>query len=99
MPIRITVGLFPTVIRANATKVGKEFLTKKRPSRDVDLRTFIAVYTADQYLLGNPTEAKRALDYALAHGLLYTGKNYLGTPAGRNFVAVLMRDLRKWGYR
>jgi hypothetical protein len=89
---------FPAVIRANAKQVGKEFLTRKKASRDVDLRTFVAVYVADQYLLGNPAEATRALDYALAHGLLYTGKSSFGTPAGRNFVVVLMRDLRKWGY-
>jgi subtilisin-like proprotein convertase family protein len=89
---------FPAVIRRNAAQVGKEFLTRKSPSNDVDLRTFVAVYVADQYLLGRPAEAKRALDYALAHGLLYGGKQYLGSPAGRNFVAVLMRDLRSWGY-
>jgi hypothetical protein len=48
---------FPAVIRANAKKVGREFLTRKRPSRVVDVRTFIAVYVADQYLLGDPAEA------------------------------------------
>src|SRR5262249_35425721 len=89
---------FPAVIRRNAALVGKEFLTKKRPAAAVDLRTYVAVYAADQYLLGNPAEANRALDYALAHRLLYGGKQYLGTPAGQNFVTVLMRDLRKWGY-
>jgi subtilisin-like proprotein convertase family protein len=89
---------FPAVIRRNAARVGKEFLTKQRPPSDEDLRTFVAVYVADQYLLGRPAEAKRALDYALAHGLLYRGRNYLGAPAGANFVRVLMRDLRKWGY-
>jgi hypothetical protein len=86
------------VIWRNAAQVGKAFLTKKRAPTDEDLRTFVAVYVADQYLLGRPAEAKRALDYELAHGLLYTGRNYLGTPAGANFVTVLMRDLRKWGY-
>lgn len=89
---------FPAEIRRSAAQVGKEFLTRKRPPKDIDLRAFVAVYVADQYLLGRPAEAKRALDYALAHGLLYSGRQYLGSPAGRNFVAVLMRDLRKWGY-
>jgi subtilisin-like proprotein convertase family protein len=89
---------FPAVIRRNAAQVGKEFLKRKRPPKDVDLRAFVAAYVADQYLLGQPSEAKRALDYALAHGLLYRGKEYLGWPAGRVFVTVLMRDLRKWGY-
>ena len=70
----------------------------KRPSKDVDLRTYVAVYVADQYLLGRPAEAKRALDYALDHGLLYQGKQYLGTPAGSALVAVLFRDLARWGY-
>jgi subtilisin-like proprotein convertase family protein len=89
---------FPAVIRKSAAAVGGEFLTKKRRPKDTDLRAYVAVYAADQYLLGRPAEAKRAVDYALAHGLLYTGRNYLGTPAGANFVTVLMRDLRKWGY-
>ena len=89
---------FPALIRRSAAMVGKEFLTIKRPSNDVDLRTYVAVYVADQYLLGRPAEAKRALDYALDHGLLYQGKQYLGTPAGSAFVAVLLRDLARWGY-
>jgi hypothetical protein len=89
---------FPAEIRSNAAKVGKEFLTKQRPPKDVDLRTYVAVYVADQYLLERPGEAKRALDYALGHGFLYSGSEYLGTPAGRSFIAVLMRDLRRWGY-
>jgi hypothetical protein len=89
---------FRAVIRRNAAQVGKEFLTKQRAPSDEDLRTFVAVYVADQYLLGRPAEAKRALVHALAHGLLHKGRTYLGTPAGTNFVAVLMRDLRNWGY-
>jgi subtilisin-like proprotein convertase family protein len=89
---------FPGVIRRSAAQVGKEFLTRKRAPTDEDLRTFVAVYVADQHLLGRAAEASRALDYALAHGLLYSGKEHLGSPAGRTFVAVLMRDLRKWGY-
>ena len=89
---------FPAEITRSAAQVGKEFLTKKRPPGEVDLRAFVAVYVADQYLLGRPAEGKRALDYALAHGFLYSGKEHLGTPAGRSFVTVLMRDLRKWGY-
>jgi subtilisin-like proprotein convertase family protein len=89
---------FPALVRRSAAMVGKEFLTKKRPSNDVDLRTYVAVYAADQYLLGRPAEAKRALDYALNHGLLYKGKQYLGSPAGSAFVALLSRDLAKWGY-
>ena len=90
---------FPPLIRRSAAMVGKEFLTMKRPSKAVDLRTYVAVYVADQYLLGRPAEAKRALDYALDHGLLYQGKQYLGTPAGSALVAVLLHDLARWGYR
>jgi hypothetical protein len=89
---------FPTEIRRNAARVGESFLKQKQPPKNTDLRTYVAVYVADQYLLGRPDEAKRALGYALAHGFLYSGKQHLGTPAGGNFVAVLMRDLRKWGY-
>ena len=66
--------------------------------QDFDARAYVAVYVADQYLLGRPDLAKKALDDALAKGILYRGKTYLGTPAGAAFVAALNGDLRKWGY-
>jgi hypothetical protein len=89
---------FPAEIRSNAAMVGKEFLPKQRPPKDIDLRSYVAVYVADQYLLGRPDEAKRALDYALAHGFLYGDAGLNVTPGGRKFIAALMRDLRAWGY-
>ena len=70
----------------------------KKAATGFDPRAFVAVYVADQYLLGRPDLAKKALDDALAKGILYRGKTYLGTPAGAAFVAQLNRDLRKWGY-
>jgi hypothetical protein len=88
---------FPQVIEKSAAELARSFL-KKRPARDVAVRAYVAAYVADQYLLDRPAEAKRALAYALAHGELHTGRSYLGTPAGERFVAVLMRDLRAWGY-
>lgn len=88
---------FPAVIRKQAAGLAKSIL-KIPPEKDFDARAYVAAYVADQYLLDRPDEAKRALDFALAHGELYTGKQYLGWPAGRTFVTVLLRDLRRWGY-
>jgi hypothetical protein len=88
---------FPKEIERSAAELAKSFL-KLPVEKDFDARSYVAAYVADQYLLGRPSEAKRALDFALAHGELYKGKTYLGLPAGRNFVAVLMKDLHGWGY-
>lgn len=88
---------FPGLIRRHAAGLAKSFL-KTPVEKDIDLRSYVAAYVADEYLLGRPDEAKRALDFALAHGELYTGKQHLGWPAGRSFITVLMRELRKWGY-
>jgi subtilisin-like proprotein convertase family protein len=89
---------FPKEIEADATDVGKSFLSRTKPEKDLDLRANVATYVAEQYLLGRPDVARRALDRALRRGLLYRGKEYLGWPAGAAFVAELMRDLKKWGY-
>ena len=89
---------FPAEIRKNAAYALRQFVHLKKAATGFDSRAFVAVYVADQYLLGRPDLAKKALDDALAKGILYRGKAYLGTPAGAAFVAQLNRDLRKWGY-
>lgn len=89
---------FPAKIKANAAYALKQFGHLKKAPTDFDARAFIATYAADQYLLGRPDLAKKALADALAKGLLYRGKTYLGTPAGAAFVTQLDKDLRKWGY-
>ena len=38
------------------------------------------------------------LDLALKRGDLGRGTRLLGLPAGKAYVAALMRDLRRWGY-
>jgi subtilisin-like proprotein convertase family protein len=87
---------FPQAIRRSAAVLAKSF--RVTPEKNFDARAYVAAYVADQYLLGEPDEAKRALAFALAHGALYRGKEHLGWPAGRNFITVLTRDLRRWGY-
>jgi subtilisin-like proprotein convertase family protein len=89
---------YPTEIAKHAASLGRYFLKRTKPEKDTDLRSYVASYVADEYLLGRPDVARRALDGALRHGLLYRGKTYLGWPAGRVFVAELMHDLKKWGY-
>ncbi len=88
---------FPAAIRTSAKELAKTVF-KLPPEQDFDARSFVAAYVADQYLLGRPDEAQRALDFALAHGKLYSGREHLGTPAGRGFPASLDRLLRQWGY-
>jgi subtilisin-like proprotein convertase family protein len=89
---------YPKQIEKHATSIGRWFLTRRKPEKDTDLRSYVAAYVADQYLLGRPDAAIRALEGAHRHGLLYSGRTYLGWPAGTAFVAELMRHLKKWGY-
>jgi proprotein convertase P-domain-containing protein len=89
---------FPAVIEKNAAYALKQFAKLKKPSSGFDPRAFVAVYVADQYLLGRPDVAQKALADAVRRGVVYRGKSYLGSPAGQNFAKVLMKDLRQWGY-
>jgi hypothetical protein len=85
---------FPALVRKDAVSLWHEY---EQAEKEIDVRAFVAAYVADQYLLGRPDEAKRALDLALRRGDLSKGPRGLGWPAGRAFVAELLRDLRKWG--
>jgi subtilisin-like proprotein convertase family protein len=88
---------FPALIRKSAaTNLG--YYLKGRRERNTDVRSYVATYVADQYLLGNPAEGKRLLETALKRGDLGRGTMLLGLPAGKAYVAALMRDLRRWGY-
>ena len=87
---------YPALIEKSAeTNLG--YYNKGRGQKDVDVRSYVAAYVADQYLLGDPAEGQRLLKLALKRGDL-GDKSLLGLPAGTRFVAVLMRDLRRWGY-
>ncbi|HEY7603778.1 MAG TPA: proprotein convertase P-domain-containing protein [Gaiellaceae bacterium] len=88
---------FPALIeKSAATNLG--YYLKGRRDRTIDVRSYVAAYVADQYLLGDPAEGKRVLDLALKRGDLGRGTRLLGLPAGKAYVAALMRDLRRWGY-
>jgi len=89
---------FPEQIKRNAALNLGYYLKGRRTIRNTDVRSFVAAYVADEYLLGDPAQGKRVLDEALRRGDLGRGKSLLGWPAGTAFVAKLMRDLKKWGY-
>jgi hypothetical protein len=94
--VDVTRG-FPTLIRRSAaTNLG--YYLKARGDPNTDVRSYVAAYVADQYLLGDPAEGRRVLDLALKRGELGRGTRLLGLPAGQAYVAALMRDLRRWGY-
>jgi hypothetical protein len=88
---------FPTLIGKSAT-TNLDYYLKGRNENNTDVRSYVAAYVADEYLLGDPAEGKRLLDLALRRGDLGRGQSLLGLPAGKAFVAALMRDLRRWGY-
>ena len=88
---------FPAAIAKDAASLWKLYL-QGRGQKDSDVRSYVAAYVADQYLLGRADEAKRVLDLALKRGDLGRGRSFLGTPAGTAFVTALMKDLRRWGY-
>lgn len=88
---------FPALIQKSAaTNLG--YYLKGRGNPNTDVRSYVAAYVADQYLLGDPAEGKRVLDLAVKRGDLGRGTTRLGLPAGKAYVAALMRDLRRWGY-
>lgn len=88
---------FPALIQKSAaTNLG--YYLKSRGDPNTDVRSYVAAYVADQYLLGDPAEGKRVLDLALKRGDLGRGTRLLGLPAGTAYAATLMRDLRRWGY-
>ena len=77
---------YPALIeKSAATNLG--YYNKGRGQKDVDVRSYVAAYVADQYLLGDPAEAQRLLELALKRGDL-GDKSLLGLPAGTRFVAV-----------
>jgi hypothetical protein len=88
---------FPAEIEKDAATILDTY-RHDRGKKDADVRAAVAAYVADQYLLGRPEEGNRLLDLALKRGDLGRGKSQLGWPAGRAFVALLLNDLRKWGY-
>ncbi|MGE5274431.1 MAG: proprotein convertase P-domain-containing protein [Verrucomicrobiota bacterium] len=89
---------FPDAIGKNAALNLGYYLKGRRDIKSVDVRSFVAAYVADEYLLGAPAQAKRVLELALKRGDLGRGKTLLGWPAGKAFVGKLMRDLKRWGY-
>jgi hypothetical protein len=89
---------FPALIQKSAATNLGYYLKGRGGGPNTDVRSYVAAYVADQYLLGDPAEGKRVLDLALKRGDLGRGTTRLGLPAGRAYVAALMRDLRRWGY-
>lgn len=88
---------FPALIEKSAT-TNLGYYRKGRAEKNTDVRSYVAVYVADEYLLGDSAEGKRVLDLALRRGDLSHDDPLLGLPAGKAFVAALMRDLGRWGY-
>lgn len=88
---------YPAAIAKDASSLWKLYL-QGRGQKDADVRSYVAAYVADQYLLGRPDVATRVLDLALKRGDLGPGRSFLGTPAGPAFVALLTKDLKRWGY-
>jgi hypothetical protein len=89
---------FPAQIKKNAALNLGYYLKGRKDIKHTDVRSYVAAYVADQYLLGNRTEGKRLLELALRRGDLGRGRTLLGWPAGTAFVVKLMRDLKRWGY-
>jgi hypothetical protein len=88
---------YPALIKKSAaTNLG--YYRRGRRERNTDIRSYVAAYVADQYLLRNAAQGKRLLDTALKRGDLGRGTTLLGLPAGKAYVKALMRDLRRWGY-
>lgn len=86
---------FPKVIAADAAFEWRAYL-KARAERDADLRGILAAFVADQFLLGRPEEAWRALDLAYRRGDVSRGDSLW--PRGKAYLKALREFSAANGY-
>jgi len=85
---------WPDLIRADAKQWWKAYVSQRgKPYADV--RGVVGAWCADEYLLGRGRACERALTSALAKGYL---KGPTIWPENAKFVALLHKQLDKWGY-
>src|SRR5262249_52992326 len=82
------------LVRADAKQWWSTYV-KYRGTKEGDVRGLISAWCADQYRLGQADACNAELANALKH-------HWLGGPAiwpsGTKFIALLHRDLSRWGY-
>jgi len=86
--------LRPALIRADA-KVWWKAYVSQRGKADADVRGVVGAWCADEYLLGQGQTCESELKSALPRGYL---KGPTIWPQNAGFVALLHKQLVKWGY-
>jgi hypothetical protein len=84
--VDVTGRAFSAPLRQNAADAKRRF--SRLHGRDLNARGWVAVYVADQYLLGHGPTGVRELDRQIRRGIL-----------AKAFRSALLRRLRSWGYR
>jgi hypothetical protein len=69
--------------------------TSGRGKTDADIRGVLAAWCADEYRLGQKATCDAELSKALARGWI---DGPTGWPAGAKYIALVHRQLAKWGY-
>ena len=89
---------FRSVIKANLRDYLKLYKRIRRDPDVPDVRGFLAAYVADKYLLGQSDTAFDLVNAALRRGELKALEGDT-SPAGKRYISVLRKSLRRWGYR
>lgn len=88
---------FPKQIARDARALGREYERRAETRKRLGVRSALAAYVADIYLLGDNKRARQELRKALEAGVL--DKTRFGPgPWGRKFVRHLKRTLDRFGY-
>ncbi|HEX2129495.1 MAG TPA: hypothetical protein VHF58_09800 [Solirubrobacterales bacterium] len=88
---------FPKQVGRDARLLGREYERRAETRKRLGVRSALAAYVADLYLLGGKRDANRVLKDALEKGVLERNRFGPG-PWGRKFVRHLKRTLDRFGY-
>jgi hypothetical protein len=88
---------FPDAVARDLSRVRHEYRRRAHSRRHLGVRSALAAYVAELYLVGDDKDANRALHRALRRDLLEDTRYTVG-PANRKFIHSLKKQLRRWGY-
>lgn len=89
---------FRSVVKSNLKQYLDLYKQYRKDPDLADVRGFLAAYTADKILLGQSKTAYDLVYAAYRRGELKALDGDT-SPAGKKYIALLRKSLRKWGYR
>lgn len=88
---------FPDTVANDLRRVKREYERRSESRKRLGVRSALAAYVAELYLLDRNKQARRTLRSALRTGVLEPTRFDAG-PFGRKFIRNLKRHLRRWDY-